>query len=262
MTEAEPRFAEGTFRPAPGRGSLPRMLLAQTRTEAALALRNGEQVLLTLLIPLALLVGLSLLRVIPLPSPRVNAVTPRIFALAVMSTGFTSQAIALGFDRRYGVLKRLAATALPRWLLVGGRVSATFVVVAVQVVVLSVIAAFLGWSPVAGGLAWAALLVVLGTLSFGALGVLLGGSLRAEVVLAVANAVWFVLLLAGGIALPLSTLPAALAGVVRLLPSAALADGLTQALGHGAFPGWQPLLVLLGWGVAAAVLATRTTRLT
>lgn len=262
MTEAEPRFADGTFRPAPGRGSLPRMLLAQTRTEATLALRNGEQVLLTLLIPLALLVGLSLLRVIPLPNPRVDAVTPRIFALAVMSTGFTSQAIALGFDRRYGVLKRLAATALPRWLLVGGRVSATFAVVAVQIVVLSVVAVLLGWSPVAAGLAWAAMLVVLGTLSFGALGVLLGGSLRAEVVLAVANAVWFVLLLAGGIALPLSALPAVLADVVRLLPSAALADGLTQALGHGAFPGWQPLLVLLGWGVAAAVLATRTTRLT
>lgn len=262
MTATAPRFAEGTFLPSPGRGRLSRMLLAQTRTEAGLALRNGEQVLLTLLIPLALLIGLSVLRVIPLPNPRVNAVTPRIFALAVMSTGFTSQAISLGFDRRYGVLKRLAATALPRWLLVAGRVSATFVVVAVQVVVLSVVAALLGWSPALAGLGWALLLIVLGTLSFGALGVLLGGSLRAEIVLAVANAAWFVLLLAGGIALPLSALPAALAAVVQLLPSAALAEGLSHALADGGFPGWGPLIVLLVWGVAAGALATRTTRLT
>lgn len=262
MTTTAPRFTEGTFRPAPGRGSLPKMLLAQTRTEATLALRNGEQVLLTLLIPLALLVGLTLLRVIPLPDPRVNAVTPRVLALAVMSTGFTSQAISLGFDRRYGVLKRLAATALPRWLLVGGRVSATFVVVAVQVVVLTAVAAALGWAPEASGLGWALLLIVLGTLSFGALGVLLGGSLRAEVVLAIANAVWFVLLLAGGIAVPLSSLPGALAAIVQLLPSAALAEGLSHTLGHGSFPGWEPLLVLLGWGLAAGALATRTTRLT
>lgn len=257
-----PRFTAGTFQPSPGRGRLSRMLLAQTRTEAMLALRNGEQVLLTLLIPLALLAGLSLLRIVPLPDPRVDSVTPRIFALAVMSAGFTSQAIALGFDRRYGVLKRLAATALPRWLIAAGRIAATFVVVAVQLVVLSAAALALGWSPHLAGLGWGLLLIILGTLSFGALGVLLGGSLRAEIVLAVANVVWFLLLLAGGIALPLSTLPGAAATIVALLPSAALAEGLTHALTTGAFPGWHPILVLLTWALAAAALATRTTRLT
>src|SRR5947209_19052987 len=97
------------------------MLLTQARTEFLLTLRNGEQVLLTLLIPLGLLVGLTVLNVVPVPNPRVDNVTPRILALAVMSTAFTGQAIALGFDRRYGVLKRLAATSLPRWSLVAGR---------------------------------------------------------------------------------------------------------------------------------------------
>lgn len=256
------RFAPGTFRPDPGRGRLGRMLWAQARTETLLTLRNGEQVLLTLLIPLALLIGLSLLRVVPMPAPRVGTATSRVFALAVMSSAFTGQAIGLGFDRRYGVLKRLAATALPRWLLVAGRILAGLVVVLVQLVVLGAVAALLGWRLPLAGLPWLLLLVLLGSLAFGALGVLLGGALRAEIVLAVANLVWFVLLLVGGIALGADALPAGIAHLVGWLPSGALAEGLRAAAVTGTAPGWQPVLVLAGWAVLGGALASRTTRLT
>ncbi|MBC6450038.1 ABC transporter permease [Actinokineospora xionganensis] len=237
------------------------MLLTHARTEAMLTLRNGEQVLLTVLIPLALLVGLSVLKIIDMPEPRVDSVTPRIFALAVMSSAFTGQAIALGFDRRYGVLKRLAATALPRWLLVAGRVLAALGVVVLQLVLLALTAALLGWSPSPSGLVWTVLLVVLGTVAFGALGVLLGGALKAEVVLALANIVWFVLLLAGGIIVAADSLPEGMATVVRLLPSAALTEGLTTALVDGRVPDWSVFAILAGWGGGAALLATRTTKL-
>ncbi|MGW3962304.1 ABC transporter permease [Amycolatopsis sp. NPDC005003] len=258
-------FAPGTFTPAPGRGSLGRMLRTHARIEVGLTLRHGEQVLLTLLIPLALLIGLSLLDILPASSlgsvPRVDWITPRILALAVMSSAFTGQAIALGFDRRYGVLKRLSATALPRWLLVAGRLAAALVVVALQSVIIGVVAAFLGWSPSLSGLLSAVVLLVLGTLAFGALGVLLGGALRAEAVLALANIVWFVLLLAGGILLAPSSLPSGLARVVELLPSGALAEGMRAALVDGAFaPG--PMLVLAVWAVVAGAVASRTTKLT
>lgn len=256
------RFSPGTFRPAPGRGRLGRMLAAQTLTEVKLALRNGEQLLLTLIIPLALLIGLTELPIMDLGQPRIDWVTPRVLALAVMSTAFTSQAIALGFDRRYGVLKRLAATALPRWLLATGRVLASLCVVVLQLLVLGVVAALLGWSPRLAGIAPAVGLLVLGGLAFGALGVLLGGSVRAEIVLAVANSIWFLLLLAGGIAVPDSSLPPGLADVVTLLPSGALAGGLTQALAAASGPGWSPFVVLLVWAVVPAAIATRTTRLT
>ena len=134
------------------------MLAAQSGIELRLALRNGEQVLLTLLIPVVLLVGLSVLTLVPLPEPRVATVAPGVLALAVMSTAFTGQAITLGFDRRYGVIRRLAATALPRWLLVAGRLVAVLGVVAIQIVVLSAIAFVLGWRPAAAGLGWALLL--------------------------------------------------------------------------------------------------------
>lgn len=255
-----PRFASGTFSPAPGRGRVPRMLLMQARTEFALTLRNGEQLLLTLLIPLGLLVGLTLLDVVPVGQPRIDHVTPRIFALAVMSTAFTGQAIALGFDRRYGVLKRLAATALPRWSLVAARMLSVLGVVVVQLVVLGAVAAALGWRPDAAGLAPAALLLLAGTAAFGALGVLLGGALRAEVVLALANTVWLLLLVAGGIVLSVEALPGPLALLAAALPSGALAEGLTAALVGGA-GSWGTLAVLLAWATAAGLLAARTLRL-
>jgi len=237
------------------------MLLAQMRTEVVLTLRNGEQVLLTLLIPLALLIGLTVVTIIPLPEPRVDAAVPRIFALAVMSSAFTGQAIALGFDRRYGVFKRLAATAIPPWLLVAGRVLAGLVVVAIQLVVLGVVAAALGWSASLGGLLWTLGLAVLGALCFGALGVLLGGTLRAEWVLVLANLIWFVLVLGGGIIVPASAMAGSVVGeVVRELPSGALAEGMRQALDGGAGPGWQSPVVLVAWGLVAALVAGRTTR--
>ncbi|TKG70635.1 ABC transporter permease [Prauserella endophytica] len=241
------------------------MLLTHARIETSLTLRHGEQILLTLLIPLALLVGLSLLDFLPTGElgslSRVDWVTPRILALAVLSSAFTGQAIALGFDRRYGVLKRLSATALPRWLLVAGRLVAALVVVLLQVVVLGIVAALLRWSPSGAGIGAAIVLLVLGTLAFGALGVLLGGALRAEAVLALANIVWFVLLLAGGILMAPSSLPGVLGDLVALLPSGALAEGLRAALVDGMFA-WDALATLAVWAVAAGAIATRTTKLT
>lgn len=260
MTTTE-RFPAGTFLAAPGRGRLSGMLAAQSGVEMRLALRNGEQVLLTLLIPLALLVGLTLLEVVPLPAPRVAMVAPGVLALAVLSTAFTGQAIGLGYDRRYGVIRRLAATALPRWLLVAGRLVAMLGVVAVQLVVLGGVALALGWRPALAGVGWALLLILLGCAAFGGLGILLGGTLRAEIVLAVANVVWFMLLLGGGIVLPVAQLPGALGTVAAALPSGALAEGLRTALVTGQFPGAQPILVLLGWAVLATAVAARTVRL-
>lgn len=264
MTASAPlpgRFAPGTFSPRPGRGGLGRMLAAQSALELKLALRNGEQVLLTLLIPIVLLVGLTLVDVIELPEPRVDSVFASVLALAVMSTAFTGQAIAFGFDRRYGVVRRLAATALPRWLLVAGRLVAVLGTVVVQVVILGLIALALGWRP-DGGVATALLLVLLGCAAFGALGLLLGGTLRAEIVLALANVVWFVLLLGGGIVVPLATLPSGLAAVAALLPSGALAEGLRIALAGADGSLLQPVLVLVAWAVVGGVAASRLVRLT
>lgn len=251
-------FDAGTFSPDPGIGSRGRMLAVHTRTETLLALRHSEQLLLTLVIPLALLVGLTLLQgFVELPEPRVNAVLGTVLALAMMSTGFTSQAIALGFDRRYGLMRRLAATAIPRWLVVTGRLGGMAAVVVIQVVVLGGVALALGWRPDAGSLGGALLLVVLGAAAFGACGLLLGGAVRADLVLVIANVVWFVLLFVGGIVVPADQLPGALGAVVVLLPSGALAEGLRDVL-LGGTPGAGHVLVLVVWAVVAGLVAGRT----
>jgi ABC-2 type transport system permease protein len=255
-----PRFAPGTFTPAPGPGRPLAMLAAQSGVELRLALRGGEQVLLTLLIPVVLLVGLTLVTLVPLPDPRVAAVTPGVLALAIMSTAFTAQAIALGFDRRYGVIRRLAATALPRWLLVAGRLVAVLGVVVVQVVVLTAIALALGWRPALDGVGWAVLCALLGCAAFGALGILVGGTLRAEVTLAVANLIWLVLVFVGGIVVPIDEMPHTLAAVAQWLPTAALADGLRRALDAGAAPTGQQVLVLVVWALVAGAAAIRLVR--
>jgi ABC-2 type transport system permease protein len=187
---------------------------------------------------------------------RIDFVVPSILALAVMSAAFTGQAIGTGFERKYGVLKRLGATALPRSILISGKTVAVLLIELVQVALIAAVGAGLAWHP-HGDPFVVLVLVVLGTVAFGALGLLLAGTVRAEVSLAAANLIWLVLLLAGGVAIPLAKFPAGVADVIQYLPSAALADGLRGVLAlHAAVP-WRDLLTLLGWAVVALPAAAR-----
>jgi len=238
--------------------------MAQARLEVLLALRNGEQLLLTVVIPVGLLVALALtgttLGAGGSPSGRaqtVAVVLPSVLAIAVLSTAFTGLAIQTGFERRYGVLKRLGATPLTRGQLLAGKALAVAAIELVQIVLLGVTALLLGWQ---SDVTPAALVVVLvlGTTSLAACGLLLAGGLRAEATLAVANGLYLALLLGGGVLVPVSQLPGWWGGVVALLPSGALAEGLRHALGAGAT---EPLplcvAVLLGWTVAAGAMLAR-----
>ena len=197
--------------PMPGAATTPAMLRSQVAMELRLLSRNGEQLLLTLVIPLMLLVlGTRSNDVVDLGAGRpIDIITPGILALAVLSTSFTSLAIATGFERRYGVIKRLGASPLPRWGLMLGKVGAIAVVEIAQLTLLSVVGLLLGWDPQGGLTAFAQMVVlaVLGTAAFGSLGLLIAGTLRAEATLAVANLVYVLLLVGGGLLVPLSRYP-------------------------------------------------------
>lgn len=257
---ADNRFTPGTFGPDPRPAPAPRMLAAQTRMELTLLLRNGEQLLLTMFIPITLLVGLTLLPFGDLGDPRVNRVVPAVMMVAVMSTAFTGQAIAVGFDRRYGALKRLGATPLPRWGIIGGKSAAVVMVVVIQMVVLGAIAFALGWRPDPLGLLLGAVVIALGTVMFAALGLLLGGTLKAEVVLALANVLWFVMAGIGAVVFGGDSIPAALHTLARLIPSGALAEALDAALGGSV--DLFAIVVMLVWGAVAAWFATRLFKFT
>jgi ABC-2 type transport system permease protein len=254
------RFTPGTFAPDPRPNTVPRMLAAQYSLELKLLLRNGEQLLLTLFIPVTLLVGLTLLPLGSFGSNRAATFVPAIMALAVISTAFTGQAIAVAFDRRYGALKRLGATALPVWGIVAGKSLAVVTVVFLQSIVLGVIGFALGWRPLLAGLLLGAVIIALGTAAFAALGLLLGGTLKAEVVLAVANLLWFVFAGFGALTLGGGLVPHGVEWVARLTPSGALTEALSRAM--TASVDWFGVGVLLVWGVLAAGGALRWFRFT
>lgn len=249
MTTTEAGAAAGTFTPKPGAAPLSRMIRAQAALETRMLLRNGEQLLLTVVIPTLLLVLFSAVDIVDTGSGKpVDFLAPGVLALAVLSTAFTGQAIATGFERRYGVLKRLAVSPLPRWALMTAKTGAVLVTEILQTVLLTVIALALGWSP-QGGPVPVLLLLVVGTAAFSGLGLLMAGTLKAEATLAAANLVFLLLLVGGGVIVPLTKFPAAAQSVLQFLPVSALSDGLRDVLQHGAGMPWTDLGILAVWAV-------------
>jgi ABC-2 type transport system permease protein len=233
------------------------MIVSQAALETRMLLRNGEQLLLTVVIPTLLLVLFSSVDIVDTGAGRpVDFLAPGILALAVLSTAFTGQAIATGFERRYGVLKRLGTSPLPRWGLMTAKTLSVLVIEVLQVILLTVIAFALGWSP-HGNPATVTALLVLGTGACSGLGLLMAGTLKAEATLAAANLVFLLLLVGGGVLVPLSKFPGAVRAVLELLPLSALSDGLRAVLQHGATAPWSDLGILVVWAVlglgAAAV---------
>ncbi|MEV2277189.1 ABC transporter permease [Nocardiopsis sp. NPDC049922] len=260
------RTADGgadLFRPDPQAAPAWRMVTAQARMELRIMLRHGEQFLLTMVIPVLLLVGFSLTSVLDVGGgSRVDALTPGVLALAVMSTSFTGLAIGTGFERRYGVLKRLGATPLSRFGLLAAKTLAVLGVQAIQVVVLCSVALLLGWSPslTPVGAVAALALLLLATAAFSSLALLMAGTLRAEATLAGANLVYVLMLGLGGVLFPTSGFPGPVEQTVSALPITALTSGLRAVLVDGSPPGAASFAVLAVWTAAAALLAGRLFR--
>lgn len=253
--QATNRFAPHTFSNPSAPAPLRRMVAAQTRMELALFLRNGEQLLVALVIPIAVLFALTAIEFGAVPEPRIDYAITVVLTLSVMGTAFTGQAIAVGFDRRYGALKRLGGTPLPPTVVIVGKIMATLVLVAGQTLLLGAIAAALGWRPDASGLVVSALILVLGSVAFASMGLLLGGTLKAEVVLALANLIWFFLIGASGLAVGVASLPLWLHDVLVVIPSYALTEALVTAAGGG-FPAIASL-VLIVWTAICGGLAIK-----
>jgi ABC-2 type transport system permease protein len=243
-----------------------RPLTAQLRAEVTMIATNGETLFLTLGIPVVFLLFFSGVHVLPVGTAHpVDFLVPGILALAIMSTAMTALGIGTGFERGYGVLKRLGTTPLGRPRLLAAKIMAVIAVELVQAAVLVAVGFALGWSPGgpggAGALVGVAVLaMVLGTIAFGGIGLLLAGTLKPLVNLALVNGLFVVLLLLGGMLIPLGKLPGWLADIAKLLPASALADALHGALGHGTPVPARDWIVLVAWAVAAPLVAGLTFR--
>lgn len=237
-----------------------RRIASHARFETGILLRNGEQLLVAIVLP-----ALALFALLYAPVPgleggrRIDLAMPGVLALAIISTAFTGQAISVGFDRRYGVLRLLGTTPLGRDGLLVAKGLAVLVVEAIQIVVLGGLGLALGWRPNPLGFLAGLPIFLLGTWAFVALALLLAGTMRAEAVLALANLIWVLLLGAGGVVLPSQVMPAPLAQVAAVLPSGALGDGLRTAFTTGILD-LRAILVLTVWAAIATVIAARAFR--
>lgn len=239
-----------------------RAAAALASQELRLAARRGESVLVTIVIPPAVLLFFATVGIVPGIAGRpADFLLPGSLALAVIASGLVSLGIATAYERHYGVLKRLGGSPLPRWGLVAAKLAAVLALEVVQVAILLAVAtALLDWRlPVAASPFTFVAALLLGTLAFAGLGLLLAGTLRAEATLALANGLFLGFLMVGGIVLPVDHLPAPLDAIAGMLPAAALSGAFRAALGGGVEPA-GPLLVLGAWGVATAALAARTFR--
>jgi ABC-2 type transport system permease protein len=237
--------------------SLLRRVLLQGKYESLAMLRNGEQLILAIVLPLLALVGLTVTPFLDgLGASRINLAVPGILALCAMSTAFTGQGIATGFDRRYGVLRFLSTTPLGRGGLIAGKVISVLAVLCLQVAVVTGVALALGWQPPAAGWLPGLVLLALGAAAFTALGLLVAGTVRPEATLAITNLLWILLGALGGIVIPAEKLPAAAQGLVGFLPSGALGESMREAFLDGVLDGGAAL-ILLAWALVAGAAAIR-----
>ncbi len=232
-------------------------VLQHGKYETVAMLRNGEQLVLAIVLPMLALAAIAVTPFFDvLGVPRLETGTPGVIALCVLSTAFTGQGIATGFDRRYGVLRFLSTTPLGRSGLILGKILAVGAVLALQLVVICTTAVLLGWEPPLTGVLPALLMLIPGIGAFTALGLLIAGTLRPEATLAVTNLAWILLAAVGGTIIPRSALPDAIEPIVAILPSAALGDGLRAALTSGTFD-FLSFALLSGWAVVVGLAAVR-----
>ncbi len=239
-----------------------RRILSHAGLEARVLLSNGEQLMVAIALPAMVLVGLWLLPVGRLEgTPAIDTAVAATFATALISTSFTSQAIVTGFDRRNGVLRWIATTPLGRGGYLAGKILATLTTHLLQVIVLGALALVLGWRPELAGLAALIPVWLVGTVAFGALGLLVAGLLRTEAVLAVANLVFVLLVAVGGVAFPTASFPRIVSGLADLLPSGALGELMRACLADGPFTVGSAVVLLL-WAAAGVAAVVRWFRWT
>ncbi|GAA5230256.1 ABC transporter permease [Arthrobacter cryoconiti] len=237
--------------------SLGRRVLSQGRYEAAAMLSNGEQLVLMIVMPLLGLIALAVTPILDgMGDSRINIATPGILALSALSTAFTGQGIATGFDRRYGVLRFMSSTPLGKGGLIAGKVIAVLVALSIQVLIISVVAGFLGWRPSGVGIVLGLLFLILGAGTFTALGLLIAGTVRPEATLAITNLGWILLAALGGIVLPAQKFSDTMAGIVEWLPSGALGNAMRAALLEGRIDIFATV-ILCAWAAAGTMAAVK-----
>ena len=198
----------------------------------------------------------------PIQTERLSAVSylvPSILGMALMQTGIFA-AIPLVADRQKLILKRLAATPLKRWQLIGSNVLMRLLIALIQFVL--IVGVGVAWFKITivGSLIAIAALAILGSLAFTSLGYVIATIAKTEdAANGMTSAVQFPMMFLSGTFFPIAVMPEGLQTIARFLPLTYLSDALRQVMVGGA--AYAPLgvciAVLAGWTVACFGFAAR-----
>ena len=184
---------------------------------------------------------------------------PSILAMALMQLGLFG-AIPLVQQREKLILKRLSATPLQRWTLIGSNVITRLLIGIVQTVLIVGVGARLFGVTILGSPLDVAVLVVLGALMFISLGYVVASFVPTEESAnMVTSILQFPLMFLSGIFFPLEQMPDWLRSVAAALPLTYLGDALRQVM-VGGTP-FVPVVVSIGvlaiWLLACLGISSR-----
>ena len=233
-----------------------RRLTTQTKWEFLLNARNSEQALLLVLIPILILIVMTKTTIIGGETTALPLALATVLTVSTFAAGFTSLAIATAFERRSETLVFLGTTSLTRAEVVLAKSLGSFLLAVFAGLFTIIAALLLGWTPTFLILL-TPLCMILGVFSVGGFAYLLAGTLRAEAVLAIANGIFVLVLMFGGI---IFTFGDTMTNVLEYFPPLAL-KGLIQYVVSEQNPGATSVIkaisVLGAWGVAGHLLAFR-----
>jgi ABC-2 type transport system permease protein len=230
--------------------------LRQGAWEFKLSLKNGEQFLLLVIIPVAVFLTLTQTAVIGGGKWDIAEALSVSITVSVLAAGFTSLAIATAFERRSGTLVTMGVTPISRVELVTGKTLSTVYLAAISALILGVVALVLGWRPTLSA-TLIPLILILGIASVTGFAFLLAGTVRAEAVLALANGIFVFAMIFGGIVFQYSGI---LGTVIELFPPAALSNCMSHALDstpQDSLPLLVSIGVLLAWSVAGTLASAK-----
>ena len=187
---------------------------------------------------------------------------PSMLGLSVMQVGIFA-AIPLVADREKLILKRLAATPLRRWQLVGSNVLMRLLIALAQSVIIVAVGTFAFGVEITGNLALMALFVTLGAVTFLALGYVVASFASTEdSANGMTSMIQFPMMFLSGAFFQIEAMPEALQAIARIIPLTYLADALRQVMVGGApfAPLWVCFAVLAGWLVVCFGIAARKFR--
>ncbi len=183
---------------------------------------------------------------------------PSMLGLSVMQVGIFA-AIPLVADREKLILKRLAATPLRRWQLVGSNVLMRLLIAFTQAVIIVAVGALVFDVKISGSIALTAVFVVLGSLAFLSLGYVVASFAKTEdSANGMTSVIQFPMMFLSGTFFPIDQMPDVLQTVARAIPLTYLSDALRQVMVGGApfAPLWLCAAVLLVWLAVGYAIAS------